>query len=126
MENITQKLDKYMIDVDVNDAVSNLTEGQRFLLRIKNEYGFAAKVIADITNKSCHTVNQQFKYIREKFNGASIDEALAMIRKAGITLMLVCSLFGGRGMGRRYSRYNRRCKDEIEIVASFDFQIAQG
>lgn len=97
-----------MIEVDVNKAVSNLTEGQRLLLSIKNEYGFAAKVIADITNKSCHTVNQQFKYIREKFNGASIDEALAMIRKAGVTLMIVmCTLSMSVRRATRQTQYER-------------------
>lgn len=108
MKEFSQKLDKYMIDVDVNDAVSNLTDGQRLLLSIKNEYGFAAKVIADITNKSCHTVNQQFKYIREKFNGASIDEALAMIRKAGVTLMIVmCTLSISVRRTTRQTQYQR-------------------
>lgn len=108
MNRITQKLDKYMIEVDVNQAVANLTEGQRLLLRIKNEYGFAAKVIADVTNKSLHTVNQQFKYIREKFNGASIDEALAMIRKAGVTLMIMmCTLNMSVRRDARQTQYER-------------------
>lgn len=126
MDQLTLQLEEYKIDVNVHHAVDSLTKDQRFLLKIKNDYGFAVKIIAAVTGKSEHTVNQQFKYAREKFNGASIDEVLAMIRKAGITLMLVGSLVGGRGMGRRYSRHSRRYKDEIEIVANIDFQIIQG
>lgn len=125
MDTLMLQLDQYKIDVNIHHAVNSFTDGQLFLLKIKNDYGYSAKIIADATGKSEHTVNQQYKYIREKCNGASIDEILAMIRKAGITLMLVGSLFGGRGMGRRYSRTSRRCKDEIEIVASIDNPLIQ-